>query len=94
MLDRFSGFQCNRVVIFETEQNTKLFLHVQFPRFEPFIVDNITNVFLFFFIVEVIPFIKMFDEFFLEFVFSKNVKKFPKFIDLKIILTSYHPFIN
>lgn len=70
------------------------FLDVDSPALEPFVRDKVGNELFFLFIINRIPFVEVFGEFFLQLFFQKDVEETTVSAKIKVFWTDFEPSVN
>lgn len=85
---------CGSLKIVSINDNTIIFLDINFPSLKPLITNNITDIFLSFNNIKIVPLNKISDQFFLNPFLFKNIKKSSILREIKILSRFVNPLIN
>jgi hypothetical protein len=61
-----------------------MLLDVYFPALEPFKTDQVADVFLFFDVIDFVPFVKILNQLFLKLLFDEDIEKFSILRKIKV----------
>ena len=88
------SFSCGCLKIAGINDDTIAFLNVDFPGLKPLITNNITDILFGFSDIQIIPLNKISNQFLLNFLFFKDIKKSSVLGKVKIFVGFQYPLIN